>query len=121
MARVKRGVTKQKRHSKVLKLTKGHKAGRHRLYKRAHESLVHALSYAYAHRRERKGDFRRLWITRINAATKINGVSYSRFINMCKIAEFDVDRKVLAEIAVSDPKTFAAIVDHVSTVSSKAS
>jgi|TARA_B110000116_G_scaffold69040_1_gene59589 large subunit ribosomal protein L20 len=121
VARVKRGVTKQKRHSKVLKLTKGHKAGRHRLYKRAHESLVHALSYAYAHRRERKGDFRRLWITRINAATKINGVSYSRFINMCKIAEFDVDRKVLAEIAVSDPKTFAAIVDHVSTVSSKAS
>jgi large subunit ribosomal protein L20 len=121
VARVKRGVTKQKRHSKVLKLTKGHKAGRHRLYKRAHESLVHALSYAYAHRRERKGDFRRLWITRINAATKINGVSYSRFINMCKIAEFDVDRKVLAEIAVSDPQTFAAIVDHVSTVSSKAS
>ena len=121
MARVKRGVTKQKRHLKVLKLTKGHKAGRHRLYKRAHESLVHALSYAYAHRRERKGDFRRLWITRINAATKINGVSYSRFINMCKVAEFDVDRKVLAEIAVSDPQTFAAIVDHVSTVSSKAS
>ena len=121
MARVKRGVTKQKRHAKVLNLTKGHKGVRHRLYKRAHESLVHALSYAYAHRRERKGDFRRLWITRINAAAKMNGVSYSKFINMCKIADFDVDRKILAEIAVSDPQAFASIVEYVSTTSSKAS
>ncbi len=80
MPRVKRGVTKQRRHKSVLQQTKGHKGVRSRLYKRAHESLIHALMYAYAHRRERKGDFRRLWITRINAAARREGMSYSQLI-----------------------------------------
>lgn len=110
MPRVKGGVTTRHRHKKVLKLTKGHRATRHSLYRRAHESMLKSLSYSYRHRRERKGDMRRLWIARINAATRLNGLSYSRFIDgLCK-AGVALDRKILADLAVTDPAAFAQLV-----------
>ncbi|MBI2846598.1 MAG: 50S ribosomal protein L20 [Chloroflexi bacterium] len=111
MSRVKRGVTARARHKKVLRLTKGHRASSHKLYRRAHESLLHALSYAYRHRRERKGDMRRLWITRINAASRLFGLSYSRFMEGLKKASVVVDRKVLADVAVKDPQAFSRFVE----------
>ena len=110
MPRVKGGPRERRRHKKVLKQTKGHRGVRHRLYRRASESRLHALSYAYAHRRERKGDMRRIWIQRINAAARLNGVTYSVLINRLKAAGIEVDRKVLAELAINDPAGFAAIV-----------
>lgn len=110
MPRVKSGPTKRHRHKKVLELTKGHKGTKHRLYRRAHESMMHSLSYAYAHRKERKSDMRRLWIARINAATRLNGLSYSRFIQGLSKAGIELDRKVLAELAVNDPAAFAQLV-----------
>ena len=110
MSRVKGGVTTHHRHKKVLKLTKGHRATKHSLYRRAHESMLKSLSYSYRHRRERRGDMRRLWITRINAATRLNGLSYSKFINGLSEAGIDLDRKVLADIAVKDPAAFAQLV-----------
>ena len=106
MPRVKRGVPAHKRHKKVLNLTKGHWGARHRLYKTAHESMLHSLAYAYRDRRNRKRDFRRLWITRINAAARQNGMSYSTFMHGMKLAGIEIDRKVLADIAVRDPETF---------------
>ena len=109
MARIKRGVVKKRRHKKLLKQTKGHKGVRHRLYRRAHESLIHALQYSYAHRRERKGDMRRLWNLRVNAAARANGISYSRLIHGLKLAGVAVNRKMLAELAVDDPDGFAKI------------
>jgi large subunit ribosomal protein L20 len=109
MTRIKRGVVKKRRHKKLLKQTKGHKGVRHRLYRRAHESLIHALQYSYAHRRERKGDMRRLWNLRVNAAARANGISYSRLIHGLKLAGFAVNRKMLAELAVDDPDGFAKI------------
>jgi len=110
LPRVKGGVTTHHRHKKVLKLTKGHRATKRSLYRRAHESMLKSLSYAYRHRRERKGDMRRLWIARINAATRLEGLSYSRFIEgLCK-AGVVLDRKILAEIAVTDPAAFARLV-----------
>jgi large subunit ribosomal protein L20 len=109
MTRIKRGVVKKRRHKKLLKQTKGHKGVRHRLYRRAHESLIHALQYSYAHRRERKGDMRRLWNLRVNAAARANGISYSRLIHGLKLAGVAVNRKMLAELAVDDPAGFAAI------------
>lgn len=110
MTRVKRGVTAHHRHKKVLKLTKGHRASRHTLYRRAHESMMKSLSYAYAHRRERKGDFRRLWIARINAAARAEGLSYSRLMAGLVKAGVEVNRKLLAEMAVSDPGAFSQLV-----------
>ena len=110
MPRVKGGPRERRRHKKVLKQTKGHHGVRNRLYRRASESRLHALSYAYAHRRERKGDMRRLWIQRINAAARINGTTYSRLIHDLKQAEIEIDRKVLAEMALHDPDGFAAVV-----------
>ncbi len=110
MARIKRGVTKQRSHASVLAMTRGHVGVRHRLYKRAHESMIHALSYSFAHRRERKGDFRRLWITRIGAAARLNGMSYSTFISGLKRAQVELDRKVLADMAVRDAAAFAQLV-----------
>lgn len=110
MPRVKTGPTKRQRHKKVLELTKGHKATKHRLYRRAHESMMHSLAYAYAHRRERKGDMRRLWIARINAAARLNGLSYSKFIKGLSKAGIGLDRKILAELAVNDPPAFAQLV-----------
>jgi large subunit ribosomal protein L20 len=111
MARVKRGVTAHKRHKKVLAQVKGHYSTNNRLYKRAHESLMHALAYAYRDRRNRKRDFRRLWIIRINAASRLNGLSYSRLINGLSLAGVAVDRKMLADLAVRDAAGFTAVVD----------
>ena len=110
MARIKRGVTKHARHRSLIAQTKGHRASSHKLYKRAHESLIHALAYATAHRRERKGDFRKLWIARINAATRLGGLSYSRFMAGLKKARVGLDRKVLADMAVRDPSGFQQLV-----------
>ncbi|MBI2856960.1 MAG: 50S ribosomal protein L20 [Chloroflexi bacterium] len=110
MPRVKGGVKARRRHKSVLALTKGHRGQRHRLYKRAHESALHALSYAYAHRRERKGDMRRLWITRIGAACRTCDIPYGRFIEGLTKAKVAVNRKMLADIAVRDSQAFAQLV-----------
>jgi len=112
MPRVKGGPRERRRHKKVLKQTKGQHGVRHRLYRRASESRLHALSYAYAHRRERKGDMRRLWIQRINAAARLNGTTYSRLMHALKQAEIEIDRKVLAEMALHDPDGFSAVVER---------
>ena len=111
MARVKRGVTSHRRHKKVLAQVKGHRATNNRLYKRAHESLMHALAYAYRDRKNRKRDFRRLWITRINAAARQEGMSYSDLIHGLSEAGVEVNRKMLAEIAVDDPDGFRRFVE----------
>lgn len=111
MTRVKRGVTARARHKKVLKMTKGHYGARHRLFKTANESMIHALLYAYRDRRRRKRDFRRLWITRINAASRQHDLSYSRFMHGLKQANVKLDRKILADLAVSDAQAFSAVVD----------
>ncbi|MFN8594501.1 MAG: 50S ribosomal protein L20 [Thermomicrobiales bacterium] len=111
MARVKRGVTAHRRHKKVLAQVKGHYGTNHRLYKRAHESLMRSLAYAYRDRRNRKRDMRRLWIVRINAASRLNGLNYAHFINGLNLAGVKVDRKMLADLAVRDAAAFTAIVD----------
>ena len=110
MPRVKGGIVTRRRHKKVLNLTKGHRATRHALYRRAHESMLHALDYAYCHRRERKGDMRRLWIMRINAATRAGGLSYNQFINGLRKANVEINRKMLAEMAVNDPVSFSKLL-----------
>jgi large subunit ribosomal protein L20 len=92
-------------------MTKGHQGVRHTLYKRAHESLIHALQYSYGHRKEKKGDMRRLWNIRINAAARANGLSYSKLIHGLKLAGSEVDRKVLADLAIRDPGAFAQITE----------
>ncbi len=110
MPRVKRGTTTHRRHKKVLALTKGHRATRHSLYRRAHESMLKSLSYAYSHRRERKGDMRRLWILRINAACRAQGLSYSRLIEGLKKSRVEIDRKMLADMAVREPAAFTNLI-----------
>ena len=110
MPRSKSSVTYHHRHKKVLELTKGHRATKHSLYKRAHESMLKSLSYATAHRRERKGDMRRLWITRINAISRANGMTYGEFINGLNDAGIGLNRKILADMAVRDPEMFASLV-----------
>ena len=100
MPRAKGGGTTRHRHKKVLKLTKGYRGTKHSLYRRAHESMLKSLAYAYRHRRERKGDMRRLWITRINARARLDGLSYSRFMEGLNKAGVALDRKILAELAV---------------------
>ncbi len=110
MPRVKRGVTGHHRHKKVLAMTKGQRATRHSLYRRAHEAMMKSLSYAYAHRRERKGDMRRLWISRINAASRAHGVTYGQLINGLKKSGVEINRKMLADMAVKEPDAFANIV-----------
>ena len=107
MPRVKRGVTTHRRHKKVLALTKGQRATRHALYRRAHEAMLKSLSYAYAHRRERKGDMRRLWIARVNAASRAQGLTYSQFMNGLKRSGIEINRKMLADMAVREPDAFA--------------
>jgi len=111
--RVKRGFTRKRAHKKVLARTKGFRMTRHRLYKVAREADLHAGQYAYAGRKKRKRDMRRLWITRINAALKEFGVSYSKFINLLKKAKIEIDRKILAELAVSEPSAFKAIISKI--------
>jgi len=111
VTRVKRGVTAKRRHKKVLAQTKGHWGARSRLFKTANESLLHALSYQYRDRRNRKRDFRRLWITRINAAVREHGLSYSRFIAALAARGIEVNRKMLAELAVNNQAEFTALVE----------
>ena len=111
MSRIKRGVTTKRRHKRVLAQTRGHRGVRHRLLKRARESLIHSLSYAYEHRRDRKGQFRRLWIARINAAVRLHGLSYNRLIDGLHKAGVDIDRKILADLAVRDGFAFARLVE----------
>ena len=111
MPRVKGAVAARRRHKKILKLAKGHRGNRHKLFRQANESVMHAFQYAYEHRREKKRDFRRLWIQRINAAARLNGMSYSQLINGLTRAKVEVDRKVLADLAVRDAPTFAKIVE----------
>ena len=110
MPRVKRGVTSHQRHKKILAMTKGQRGTRHRLIKRASESMIHSLSYAYFHRRERKGDMRRLWILRVNAACRARGMTYGRFIDGLKKAGVAIDRKMLADMAVREPESFSSLV-----------
>ncbi len=111
MPRVKGGTTTRHRHKKVLKLTKGHRGTKHSLYRRAHESMLKSLSYSYRHRRERKGDMRRLWISRINAAARLGGLSYSRFIAGLNKAGVAINRKMLADLAVNEPSAFSQLVE----------
>lgn len=111
MARVKTGFTRRRRHKKVLKLTKGQFGARSRTYRRANEAMLKSLWYSYRDRRTRKRDFRRLWISRINAAARINGTTYSRLIHNMKVAEISINRKMLADLAVRDPKAFSAVVE----------
>lgn len=110
MSRIKRGVTTRHRHKRLLRMTKGHRGGRSSLYKVAKESLMSALSNAYRHRRERKGDMRRLWITRINAAARQHGISYSQLVHGLNRVGVSLDRKILADIAVRDSMAFARLV-----------
>ena len=111
MARVKRAVNAQKKRRATLELASGYRGQRSRLYRKAKEQLLHSLNYAYRDRRARKGDFRQLWITRINAAARQNGMTYNRFIQGLKAAGVDVDRKILAELAVNDAAVFASLVE----------
>ena len=110
MPRVKRGITTRRRHKKVLALTKGHRATKHSLYRRAHESMLKSLSYAYAHRRERKGDMRRLWILRISAASRAQGLTYSQFMDGLKKSGVEINRKLLADMVVREPQSFTNLV-----------
>ena len=110
MARVKSGVVRHRRHKKILKLARGYRGARSRHFRAANEAVMHSLYYAYQHRRTRKGDFRRLWISRINAAARMHGLSYSRFMFGLKQAGVGLDRKVLADMAVRDLPSFAALV-----------
>ncbi|MBP2641458.1 MAG: 50S ribosomal protein L20 [Negativicutes bacterium] len=111
MPRVKKGVTAHKRHKKILKLAKGYRGAKSKQFKKANETVMKALHYARNDRRKKKGDFRKLWIARINAASRINGLSYSQFINGLKQAGVEVNRKMMAEMAVADMATFAKLVD----------
>jgi large subunit ribosomal protein L20 len=111
MARVKRAVNAHKKRRAVLEQAKGNRASRSRHYRAAREQALHSLRYAYADRRTRKGDFRRLWIARINAACREHGMSYNRFINGLKLAQVDIDRRMLSDLAVRDKAAFGALVE----------
>ena len=111
MARVKRAVNAQKKRRTVLDQASGYRGQRSRLYRKAKEQVTHSLSYSYRDRRAKKGDFRRLWIQRINAAARANGMTYNRFIQGLKAAEVEVDRRILADLAVNDAPAFAALVE----------
>jgi large subunit ribosomal protein L20 len=111
MARVKRSVHAKKKRRSTLEAAKGYTGTRRKRYRAAKEQVRHSLAYSYRDRRDRKGQFRRLWIARINAAVRPHGISYSRFINGLKTAGIEVDRKILADLAVHDPKAFAALVE----------
>ncbi len=109
--RVKTGTTRRQRHKKILNMVSGQRGTKHRLYRRANEAMMKSYWYAYRDRRQRRRDFRRLWITRINAAARMHGLSYSRLMHGLKLANVNLDRKALADIAVRDDLAFAAIVD----------
>jgi large subunit ribosomal protein L20 len=112
VARVKRAVNAHKKRREVLEQASGYRGQRSRLYRKAKEQMLHSATYAYRDRKKRKGDFRQLWITRINAAARQNGMTYNRFMQGLKAAGVELDRKALAEIAVSDPTTFTALVEQ---------
>lgn len=116
MARAKGGFRTRRIHKKILKLAKGYRGSRNRLFKRANEAVVRAGEHAFEGRKQRKRDFRRLWIARINAALSSQGIMYSRFINGLSKAKINLDRKALAEMAVNDPKGFESIVEQVKKV-----
>ena len=111
MARVKRAVNAQKKRRVVLEAASGYRGQRSRLYRKAKEQMLHSLNYAYRDRRARKGDFRQLWITRINAAARANGMTYNRLIQGLRLAGIEVDRKILADLAVNDNAAFVALVE----------
>jgi large subunit ribosomal protein L20 len=111
VARVKRAVNAQKKRRSTLEAASGYRGQRSRLYRKAKEQILHSLQYAYRDRRARKGDFRQLWITRINAAARQNGMTYNRLVQGLRLAGVEVDRKNLAELAVSDPAAFTALVE----------
>lgn len=111
MARVKGGTVTRRRRKKILKLAKGYVGSKHRLFRTAKQQVMKSLMYAYRDRRQRKRDFRRLWITRINAAARLYGLSYNKFMHGLKTAGVKINRKMLAELAVSDEQAFAALVD----------
>jgi len=110
MPRVKTGTVRRKRHKKMLKLAKGFYSGRRKHFRKAAEAVAHAFQYAYRDRRQKKRDFRKLWIVRINAACRLNGTTYSRFMNALKVAEITLDRKILADMAMNDATSFASLV-----------
>ncbi len=111
MARVKRAVNAQKKRRSILEASKGYRGQRSRLYRKAKEQQLHSMTYAYRDRKARKGEFRKLWIQRINAAARANDMTYNRFIQGLKLAGVEVDRKVLADLAVTDPAAFTGLVD----------
>ena len=111
MARIKGGMNARRKHNKVLKLAKGYRGARSNQYRIAKQSVMRALNSAFAGRKERKRQFRQLWIARINAAARMNGMSYSKFMYGLKLAEVDINRKMLAEMAVNDAEGFATLVD----------
>lgn len=111
MARVKRGVTSHQKHKKVLKLTRGHRGGRSKLVKEAKSSLLHAGQYAFSGRKQKKRQFRRLWITQLGNALRGEGLSYSKFINQLKTKGINLDRKILSDMAVNNPADFKQVVD----------
>lgn len=111
MARVKGGLGAKKRHNRVLKLAKGYRGARSKQYRVAKQSVMRALNSSYAGRKQRKREFRRLWIARINAAARMNGISYSRFMHGLKVAGVDLNRKVLADLAVNDAQGFAQLAE----------
>ena len=112
MSRVKRGIRTRARHKKILKQAKGYFGKKSKLFKVANQQVLKSGNYAYRDRRQKKRDFRKLWITRINAAARLNGLSYSKFMNGLKKAGVELDRKVLSDIAITDPKGFAALVEQ---------
>lgn len=111
MARVKGALSTRKRHKKILKLAKGYRGAKSKLYRIANQAVMKSLSYAYTGRKLKKRDFRSLWITRISAACKMNGINYSRFMNGLKKANIEINRKMLSEIAINDPAAFAQLVE----------
>jgi large subunit ribosomal protein L20 len=119
MPRVKGGIVSRKRRKKVLKLAKGYFGSKHTLYKVANQQVMKSLMYAYRDRRQKKRDFRKLWITRINAAARVNGLSYSRLMHGLKLAGIEVNRKMLADLAVADEKAFAQLADAAKSQLSK--
>ena len=111
MARIKGGLNAKKKHNRVLRLAKGYRGARSKQYRVAKQSVMRALTSSFAGRKEKKRQFRRLWIARINAAARLNGLSYSKFMYGLKLAEIDINRKMLSEMAISDPEGFASLVE----------
>lgn len=119
MARVKGGTVTRKRRKKVLKLSKGYYGSKHTLFKTAKEQVMNSYNYAYRDRRQKKRDFRKLWIARINAAARMNGLSYSKMMHGLKLAEIDINRKMLADLAVNDAAAFTTLADQAKTALAK--